>query len=236
MTEAQQDYISKFVGQRIKERRKVLKLSQGELAQAMGLSHQQIQKYESGANQISITRMLQFAKILNISPSYLHEGIELHDRIGASVETDLIQKGRSHALEVTLIEDVQSDMLLFKKALQKIEGDVVLHHIDDAEMVMDFLQNHSTKYGKRRPDIVILDLSMPKVSGMQLLKFIKRNPRLMDLPVIILTNSISKKELQEAYKLGAAGFIQKSIELRDFRESIESTIHYWTKVVALPQA
>jgi CheY-like chemotaxis protein len=141
---------------------------------------------------------------------------------------------RSQALEVTLVEDSPSDVILFKKTLEKMNGSVALHHIDDAEMVIDFLHNHA-KYGKKRPDIVILDLSLPKITGMQLLERIKKDNQLMDIPTIIVTNSISKKEMQRAYRLGAAGFIQKSVDLQHFRESIEITMNYWAKIVKLPQ-
>ena len=84
------------------------------------------------------------------------------------------------------------------------------------------------------PEIVILDLNLPKISGMQLLKEIKSNSQTASLPVLILTNSISKKEMTEAYRLGASGFIQKSIDFEEYREAIETLVMYWSKVVALP--
>lgn len=223
-----------YVGQRIRERRKLLKMSQGQLAEMMGFSYQQMQKYETGASQVSVSKMLQFAKILNVPATYFYEGAKLDDEIGKAIPTDIIQKSRTNPLNVLLVEDSPADVILFRKALSACSEQVDLNVIHDSESVSDFLHNHQTKYGKPMPDLVILDLSMPKITGLQLLKSIKINSETVILPVLILTNSVSKKEMQEAYRLGAAGFIQKSVDMEQFMETIEITMSYWSKAVALP--
>lgn len=223
-----------FVGQRIRDRRKLLRLSQGQLAEMMGFSYQQMQKYESGASQASIGKILQFAKILNVPAEYFYEGVKIDDDIGEGVITDIIQKIRSAPLHVLLVEDSSADVILFRKALSSCSEQVDMHVIHDAEAVSDYLQNHEVKFAKPMPDLVILDLSMPKITGLQLLKSIKSNTATMGLPVIILTNSISKKEMQEAYRLGASGFIQKSVDMEQYMEAIEMAMQYWAKAVALP--
>jgi len=183
-----------YIGQRIKERRKLLRLSQTQLADLMGFSYQQMQKYE----------------------------------------TDIIQKTRTEPLRILLVEDNTSDVFLFNKAINTYSEMVDVYTIHDSEKVMDFLQNHEAKWGKKSPNIVILDLSMPKIGGLDLLKLIKKNPKTLMLPVLILTNSISTRDLIEVYKAGASGFIQKSVDLDDYIETLETVVKYWSKIVALP--
>ena len=223
-----------FIGQRIRERRKLLRLSQGQLADMMGFSYQQMQKYESGNSQASVGKLLQFARILNVPAAYFYEGAILGEEIGTSLPSDIIQKDRSQPLRVLLVEDGPADVILFRKALAACSEQVDLHVIHDAETVGDFLQNHESKYGKPAPDLAVLDLSLPKITGLQLLKSIKNNAATVALPVIILTNSISKREMQEAYRCGAAGFLQKSVDMEQYMESIEAAMQYWAKAVALP--
>ena len=104
------------------------------------------------------------------------------------------------------------------------------------DRVMDFLQNHDSKYGRPRPDLIILDLNLPKISGIELLKLIKKNQTLLDIPVVVLTNSIRVQEMQECYRLHAAGFIQKSIDFDEFCEDVATAMKYWAKTVILPTA
>jgi CheY-like chemotaxis protein/DNA-binding XRE family transcriptional regulator len=229
-----QKLVYSYIGQRIKERRKLLKMNQTQLAQMMGFSYQQMQKYENGSSEVSVSKLLQFAKILNVPPEYFYEGAPTSDEIGETIDSNIIQRTRTEPLNILLVEDNPADVILFKKAMSSSSEPVNVHVIHDAEMVQDFLRNHTEKYGKPAPDIILLDLSLPKITGMQLLKYIKKNPQTMDTPVIVLTNSIHKKELREAYSNGASGFIQKSVELEEYSSAIDITIKYWANVVALP--
>ena len=223
-----------YIGQRIRERRKRLNLNQAELANLMGFSYQQMQKYESGASHVSAGKLLLFAKILNVPLSYFYDGINLEQTIGKRIETNIIQKVRTDPLSILLVENNPADVMLFKNAIGACSQQTDVHIIHNSETVMDFLQNHEVKYGRKLPDIIILELSIPKIGGMELLKAIKKNPRTVELPVIILTNSINVKDMVESYKQGAAGFIQKSIDFKEYSESMETIVKYWSKVAVLP--
>lgn len=223
-----------FIGQRIKERRKLLNLSQSELAEMMGFSYQQMQKYETGASHVSTGKLLLFAKILNVPPSYFYDGINLDEGIGKRLDSHLIQKARTEPLRMLLVEDNPADVLLFKKALSSCSDPADMHVIHDPEAVMDFLLNHEMRFGQKAPDMIVLDLSLPKISGIELLKSIKKNSKTMAVPVIILTNSISVKDMMESYREGAAGFIQKSLDMEEYTESLNVVVKYWSKIVALP--
>lgn len=232
----QSNSIYAHIGQRIKERRKLLKLSQSDLADLVGFSYQQMQKYENGTSQVSAGKLLFFSKILNVPPSYFYEGIKLDEDIGKRIESEIIQKNRVEPLHILLVEDNPADVILFRKALNYCGDTVEMEIIHDSETVMKCLQNYNIKFNRTLPDVIVLDLSMPKLSGMELLKSIKKHPKTSKLPVIILTNSINVKDMMESYQQGAAGFIQKSFNLEEYVESLNIFIKYWSKIVALPCA
>ena len=83
-------------------------------------------------------------------------------------------------------------------------------------------------------DIIFLDIFIPKRDGMSVLREIKRDKDIQDIPVIILTNNISQELMSKAYKLGASGYICKSFDFASFKENITDCIKYWTKAVTLP--
>lgn len=224
------------IGQRIRERRKLLKLSQTELADLMGFSYQQMQKYENGASQVSAGKLLLFAKILNVPPSHFYEGIKLDEHIGKRIESEIIQKTRTAPLHILLIEDNPADVILFKKALNACSEQTEIQIVHDSEKAMECIQHYEAKFDRKQPDIIVLDLSMPKLSGMELLKGLKKHPRTLELPVVVLTNSINVKDMLESYRHGAAGFIQKSVDLDEYRDSLDIVVKYWSKIVALPCA
>jgi CheY-like chemotaxis protein/DNA-binding XRE family transcriptional regulator len=223
-----------YIGQRIRERRKLLKMSQSQLADLIGFSCQQIQKYESGVSQASIGRLLQLSRALNVPVAYFYEGAKLDDEIGIAIPDFIVRNDRTRPLRVLLVEDSAADVILFRKALSACPEPLDLHVIPDSEQVMSYLQKHATPSDRGAPDLVMLDISLPKISGLQLLKLIKNNPETVRLPVVILTNSVSSKEMDEAYHGGAAGFIQKRMEMEEYVESIQSAMRYWCRTVALP--
>ncbi|MDR3449177.1 MAG: response regulator [Alphaproteobacteria bacterium] len=232
----QQDPVYVHIGRRIRERRKLLKLNQMKLAELMGFSYQQMQKYETGVSHVSAGKLLLFAKILNVPMGYFYEGLALEETIGKRIESNIIQKIRNRALHILLVEDRASEVIAFTNALAAQGGHAELHAAHDPEAVMDLLQNYEAKCGQRLPDIVVFDLFLPRLNGIDLLKSIKKHPKTMGLPVVILTNSISVKDMMESYRHGAAGFIQKSVDPREYEQAIDTLVTYWAKTVALPCA
>lgn len=224
-----------YVGQRIRERRKQLKLNQTQLAGMMGFSYQQMQKYESGASQISVSRLLQFARVLNVKPNYFYEGISVEEEIGQTIERITVQRNRTHPLSVLLIEDSLQDIIQFRNALELCSQPVDLNIVDSATYVMDYLMNSRLKYGKQRPDIILIEPLVAKSSGFSLVKSIRRVSQLCEIPIIALTNSINQKDLQELYQNGIAGFMQKPAELREYVQALDILLTYWSKAIILPR-
>jgi CheY-like chemotaxis protein/DNA-binding transcriptional regulator YiaG len=223
-----------YIGQRIRERRRLLKLNQTQLARQMGFSYQQLQKYESGSNQISIDKLLLFGKILNVPPTWFYEGIRIDEAIGKSIDSDIIPKTRTRPLNILLVDNNPGDVILFQKALAHAPRPTCLHVLHQAEAAQDFLQNHAVKYGKPRPDLIVIDLALPRANGLQLLKTVKSNPQTADIPVVVLTHSSSRKDMMESYRRGAASFIQKAVTAEAYETDVAHLVEYWSGTVALP--
>lgn len=232
--ETQRHSIYTYIGQRIRERRKQLKLNQAQLAELMGFSYQQMQKYESGSSQISVSRMLQFSRMLNVPATYFYEGARLEDSIGRRIEQDIIQSTRTSPLQIVLIESNANDILMFRKILSSLSQPVEVYVIHEPDRVQDFLRHHQSKYGRGLPDIVITEIMLPKANGLQVIRSIRKDQRWGLVPVIALTNSISRSHMIEAYSSGVSGFIQKRADVGEYIDALEAVIRYWASAVVLP--
>ncbi len=230
----QHKVVYSYIGQRIRQRRKMLRLSQAQLAEMMGFSYQQMQKYETGSSQVSAGKLLLFSKILNVPPGYFYDGIKLEDSIGKGIESDIIQKTRTEPLRILLIEDNAADVIFFKRSLDSCSERAEVQVLHNTTNALDFLKNHDVKFGSKLPDIVVLGILISKPGSVEFLKTIKKNPKTMALPIVVLSNSISVKDMIASYKAGASGFIQKSVDIEDYSQSMEIVIKYWAKTVALP--
>ena len=228
--------LDKHVGHKIRERRKTLGLTQAELADILGLSHQQVQRYESGENTVAMSRMLEIADSLNVKLDYFYANAPVARSTGHKVATGIITKNIDRPIRLLLVEDTSSDELLFRKAVSKSNIAADIHVIQNPQIVMDYLFNYDSKYGMERPDVVILDINMPRLSGLTLLKKIKGDPQLKTLSVIMLTNSVRSNDMLDAYASHANGFIQKNSDLHEFYEDINLVLQYWSRTVVLPTA
>lgn len=222
-----------YVGNKIKERRKTLKLTQAELGDLLGVSYQQIQRYESGENTVSMVRALEIVKCLNVKLEYFYEGAPSKSPTKETGPSEIITRDNSRALKILLVEDSSSDELLFRKAVSNSEVPASVYAIQDPDQVMNYLL-HPQKHGQERPDIILMDINIPRISGLTLLKKIKADPQLKVIPVVMLTNSVRNKEMLESYANHANGFIQKNADLHGFYTEIAVLLRYWGQSMILP--
>jgi len=137
-------------------------------------------------------------------------------------------------IEILLVEDNQGDVVLTKRALKS--GKVLhnLHVANDGEAALAFL--HDVEYEQTpRPDLIMLDLNLPKVSGREVLEKIKSNDALASIPVVVLTTSKAEEDILEAYELHANSFITKPVDWQQFMNVIRFIEDYWFTVVKLPK-
>jgi two-component system, chemotaxis family, response regulator Rcp1 len=227
--------LDRFVGLKIRERRKFLGLTQAELADLLSLSHQQVQRYESGENTISMVRILKVAKALNVRPEYFYENAPVSEDFERGDAKGIIMK-TNRPIKILIVEDTYSDELLFRKAVEASSVQANIHAIQNPKDVMDFLLNHKTGHDKELPDLIILDINMAHLNGLDLLKQIKGETKLKTIPVIMLTNSVRSKDMLEAYANSANGFVQKNSDLLEFFEDVDLILQYWSRTIILPSA
>ena len=138
---------------------------------------------------------------------------------------------------VLLAEDDPGDQELTRRALQDDVANPRLYIVSDGEEAMDFLL-HRGEYTESTsapfPDLMLLDLNMPKLDGRQVLQQVRRHPDLHRLPVIVLTTSRQEEDIVRSYDLGCNSFITKPLDLGAFMRTVKSLGSYWFELVSLP--
>jgi two-component system, chemotaxis family, response regulator Rcp1 len=137
-------------------------------------------------------------------------------------------------IDILLVEDSPSDVLLTREALRdaRIANDLSVAR--DGEEAMKYLRQEDEHTGKPRPDIVILDLNLPRMDGREVLREIKGDDSLKRIPVIVLTTSSSDRDIGECYDSHANCFLTKPIDFEEFIDVVRSMEHFWISVVRLP--
>lgn len=229
--------VEKHVGIKIQQRRKKLHLSQAELGKILGISAQQIQRYESGENSVPLAKLMHIGNALNIKPHYFLEDLDIEETGSSSAghASDTISRGLGRDLHVLLVEDDVNDAHLFIAAAEKTAVNCNVYHLLQADKVQELLDHHKNRFNTEYPDVIILDINMPRVNGITVLKNIKESSH-KKIPVIMLTNSIRAKDMLECYELGASGFIQKSVDLYQYNDDVDRILSYWSQLAILPSA
>jgi two-component system response regulator len=137
----------------------------------------------------------------------------------------------SNSVEILLVEDNISDAELTIRELKKHNMANNLVHVKNGEEAMDFIFATGKYAGERdikySPKIVLLDIQMPKVNGIEVLERIKKNPQTKSVPVVILTSSKEHPDIKRCYDLGANGYIVKPVNFEAFAEAIKNLGFYW---------
>jgi len=136
--------------------------------------------------------------------------------------------------EILLVEDNPADVRLTMEALKEEKFHSNLHVVTDGEEALAFLRRQG-KYSKAaRPDLILLDLNLPKVDGREVLREIKGDDRLKSIPVVVLTVSKSEEDILKSYKLHANCYITKPVDLTQFVKVAQSVQEFWLTIVKLP--
>lgn len=135
---------------------------------------------------------------------------------------------------ILLVEDNPADVQLAREAMEESKFLCDLHVITDGESAMAFLRQEVPYSDAPRPDIIILDLNLPKKDGRAVLREIKKDERLKCIPVVILTMSKADEDTLRAYELGANCFITKPIGFDQFTKVVRSIEEFWFTIVKLP--
>ena len=136
--------------------------------------------------------------------------------------------------DILLVEDNEGDIELTKDAFEEAKMRNTLHIVDDGEKALDFLYKRNGYEGRSTPDIILLDLNLPKVDGREVLKTIKNDPDLKRIPTVILTSSHADKDILDSYNLHANSYIVKPVDAMKFMEVIQQLKSFYVEVVCLP--
>jgi chemotaxis family two-component system response regulator Rcp1 len=138
-------------------------------------------------------------------------------------------------IEILLVEDNPGDVELTREALGDAKVANRLNVVDDGADAIDFLFRRGRFANAPRPDIILLDLNLPKKDGRQVLSEIKANPDLAQIPVVVLTTSQAEEDILRAYQLHANCYITKPVDFNQFLRIIASIEDFWLTVVKLPK-
>ena len=137
-------------------------------------------------------------------------------------------------IEILLVEDSPADVLIAREALTEAKLINTIHVAEDGVEAMDFLFKRGKFATAPTPDLILLDLNLPRKNGREVLAEIKTDPALLNIPVVVLTTSKSEQDVLEAYDLHANCYIVKPVGFANFVEAIKSIKNYWFSLVTLP--
>lgn len=142
-------------------------------------------------------------------------------------------------ITILLAEDAADEQILMKRALQESRLINDLYIVKDGEELLDYL-HHRGQYcelvSAPRPDLILLNLSLPKIDGQEALQVIKADPLLRRIPVVVLSHSKSEEDIRRSYELGASSYLTKPMIFELLVEAVNTLGDYWFDIVELPPA
>lgn len=143
-------------------------------------------------------------------------------------------KSSSKVLNILLVEDNEGDIRLTKEALKESNFESELNVVKDGVEALSYLNKEGEYHNKSLPDLILLDLNLPKKNGIEVLESIKMSEDLKSIPIIILTTSSSNSDILKTYNLYANCFITKPVDFDDFIYIVKCIEEFWIDVVKLP--
>jgi len=137
-------------------------------------------------------------------------------------------------VEILLIEDSPSDVRLTVEAMKEGKISNHLSHVEDGVEAMAFLNRQGQYADAARPDLILLDLNLPRKDGREVLAEIKQHPRFKSIPVVVLTTSRAEQDVLRSYELHANCYITKPVDFQQFLGVVKSIEQFWLTVVTLP--
>ena len=140
---------------------------------------------------------------------------------------------------ILLAEDNHADVLLLERAFEHIGVDVLLHVVENGEQAISYLEGEG-KYQRREefplPDLLLLDLKMPLANGFEVIEWVRAQPRLAGLRIVVLTTSEQLRDVDRAHRLGANSFLVKPVSFDEFKETVRTLCDYWLGLSRTPHS
>ncbi|WP_019009645.1 response regulator [Deinococcus aquatilis] len=137
-------------------------------------------------------------------------------------------------IEILLVEDSEPDIILTQEAFAEVGVTNNLHVTRDGVEALEFLRRQGPYSLVPRPDVILLDINMPRMNGLEVLSAVKRDPNLMTIPIIMLTTSAADEDILRSYQAHAASYVVKPIEFDTFYAAIHALGRYMLSIVRSP--
>jgi CheY-like chemotaxis protein len=147
---------------------------------------------------------------------------------------DVINENRVNSIEILLVEDNPADVRLTQEALKEEKIHNNLSVVNDGVEALAFLRREGRYANAVRPDLILLDLNLPRKDGREVLAEIKQDEKLKAIPVVVLTVSDAERDILQSYKLHANCYIKKPLNLGEFSKVVKSIREFWLTIVKLP--
>lgn len=146
-----------------------------------------------------------------------------------STEINEVKMSAKSQIRLLLVEDDEVDVMNVKRALKKNNLTTPVHHVSDGYEALELLDYWQfSEFTRLKNLVILLDLNMPKMNGLEFLKQLRENRQFSKIPVIVLTTSNQQKDLVAAYDLNVAGYIVKPMDFQEFVETINTLSRYWS--------
>ncbi|GAA3782997.1 response regulator [Micromonospora maritima] len=138
-------------------------------------------------------------------------------------------------VRILVVDDDPGDVLMIEEALEESDVEKVIDVVADGEEAMEFLRREGRHVEAQRPDVILLDLNMPRMDGRQVLGEVKRDENLRTIPIVVLTTSNADTDVVSSYTLQANAYVTKPIDLDDFNDVVRRIDEFFGRVVVLPK-
>jgi two-component system, chemotaxis family, response regulator Rcp1 len=142
--------------------------------------------------------------------------------------------GSPRAIEILMVEDNPGDVRLTREALKGAKVWAQVHVVEDGVAALDYLYRRPPYEAAHRPDLILLDLNLPRMDGREVLAIVKGDLSLKVIPVVVLTTSQAEEDVLRAYHLNANCYVTKPVDLHQFNRIVQAIEQFWLTVVTLP--
>jgi CheY-like chemotaxis protein len=219
------------VGRMLRKRRQNLNLTLVEVGEKLGISHQQIQKYEKAQTRISGAALYILSKLYGVQPEFFFEGFLLP---GDPHNLDNNTQDTHEDLFILLVENDPVDEFIIRQAIKELKSNIDVFTVHDGMQALDLLRQKISCSEFRRPDIILANMDISKKDGLSLLRDIKRDREISDIPFIMLVNTVIPDALKNTYTAQCAGYINKAQCKEALKQKIQNFVSYWADTVILP--
>lgn len=138
-------------------------------------------------------------------------------------------------VRILVVDDDPGDVLMIEEALEDSDVEKVIDVVNDGQEAMEFLRREGRHTEAKRPDVILLDLNMPRMDGRQVLGEVKQDDDLRTIPIVVLTTSNADTDIVGSYTLQANAYVTKPIDLDDFNDVVRRIDEFFGRVVVLPK-